>query len=32
MEDISLNLHHGSYLMDFTLLKLPDGIYIMDVT
>ena len=32
MEVTSLNLHHGSYLMELTPQKLPSGTYTMDVT
>ena len=32
MEVTSLNLHHGSFLMEFTPLKVPHGPYILVVT
>ena len=32
MEVTSLNLHHGSYLMEPTLWKLPSATYTMEVT
>ena len=32
MEVTSGNLHHRSYLVEFTRLKLPNGTYIMEVT
>ena len=32
MEVTSLNLHHGSYLVEHTPWKLPHGTYIMVVT
>ena len=32
MEVTSWNLHHGSYLMELTLVKLPNGTYTIDVT
>ena len=32
MEATSLNLHHGSYLIELTPWKLPYGTYTMEVT
>ena len=32
IEVTSLNVHHGSYLMEPTPLKLPHGTYTMEVT
>ena len=32
MEVTSLNLHHGSYLVEPTPWKLPHGTYSMEVT
>ena len=32
MNVISLNLHHGRYLMELTPWKLPHGTYTMEVT
>ena len=31
MEATSLNLHHGSYLMELTPWKLPSGTYTIEV-
>ena len=32
MEGTSWNLHHGSYLMELTPCKLPQGTYTKEVT